>query len=55
MQAADKIGVKNMHVTHMTHNSSHVEYEAYMKEHKKDFPNIEGTVGPAYDGLELQV
>ncbi len=55
MQAADKIGVKNMWVTHLTHNSSHVEYEEYMKEHKADFPGIRGSAAPAYDGLELIV
>lgn len=55
MQAADKIGVKNMWITHMTHNASHVEYQAYMQENKKAFPNIKGSAGPAYDGLELQV
>ena len=55
MQAADKIGVNNMWITHMTHNSSHVEYEEYMKEHKPDFPGIKGSAGPAWDGLELTV
>lgn len=55
MQAADKIGVNNMWITHMTHNSSHVEYEEYMKAHKPDFPGIKGSAGPAYDGLELTV
>ena len=55
MQAANKIGVKNMRITHMTHNSSHVEYELYMKEHKNEFPNIKGVTAPAYDGLELEV
>ena len=55
MQAADKIGVKNMWVTHLTHNSSHVEYEAYMNEHIKEFSGIKGTAAPAYDGLELEV
>ena len=55
MQAANKIGVKNMRITHMTHNSSHVEYELYMKEHKIEFPNIKGVAAPAYDGLELEV
>ena len=55
MQAADKIGVKNMWVTHLTHNSSHVEYEEYMNEKKGDFPNIKGRAAPAYDGLELEV
>ena len=55
MQAANKIGVKNMRITHMTHNSSHVEYELYMKEHQSEFPNIKGVAAPAYDGLELEV
>ena len=55
MQAADKIGVQNMWVTHLTHNSSHEEYKAYMNEHKQDFFGIKGTAAPAYDGLELEV
>ena len=55
MQAADKISVQNMWVTHLTHNSSHVEYQAYMNEHKAEFPAIKGTAAPAYDGLELLV
>ena len=55
MQAADNIGVQNMWVTHLTHNSSHEEYKAYMNEHKQDFLGIKGTAAPAYDGLELEV
>ena len=55
MEAANKIGVNNMWVTHLTHNSSHVEYQAYMKEHKAEFPAIKGSAAPAYDGLELIV
>ena len=55
MQAADKIGVKNMYITHMTHNSSHVEYTDYMREHQKEFANITGVAAPAYDGLELEI
>ena len=55
MQAADKIGVKNMYITHMTHNSSHVEYTDYMREHQKEFANITGVAAPAYDGLELKI
>ena len=55
MQAADRIGVNNMWVTHLTHNSSHLEYRAYMEEHKKDFTGIKGSAAPAYDGLELTV
>lgn len=55
MQAADKIGVKNMWVTHLTHNSSHKEYTEYMQEQKAALPGIKGTAEPAYDGLELVV
>ncbi len=55
MQAADKIGVQNMWVTHLTHDSSHLEYQAYMNEHKSEFESIKGTAQPAYDGLELTV
>ena len=55
MQAADKIGVKNMWVTHLTHNASHKEYTEYMQEQKAALPGIKGTAEPAYDGLELVV
>ena len=54
MQAADKIGVKNMWVTHLTHNASHLEYTAYMQEHKGEFAGIKGSAEPAYDGLMLE-
>ena len=55
MQAADTIGVKNMWITHMTHNASHVEYTEYMQEHKNEFQIIKGSAEPAYDGLELEI
>ena len=55
MQAADKIGVKNMRVTHLTHNASHVEYTEYMSSKKQEFSGIKGIAEPAWDGLELQV
>ena len=55
MQAADKIGVNNMWVTHLTHNASHVEYTKYMSEHKNEFKGIKGCAEPAFDGLELEV
>ena len=55
MQAADRIGVKNMWVTHLTHNNNHLEYSEYMQEHKAEFPAIKGTAEPAYDGLLLEV
>ncbi len=55
MQAADKIGVKNMWVTHLPHNESHKEYTEYMQEQKGALSGIRGTAEPAYDGLELLV
>ena len=55
MQAADRIGVKNMWVTHLTHNASHKEYCDYMKEQKAELPGIKGSAEPAWDGLELVV
>ena len=55
MQAADRIGVQNMWVTHLTHNASHLEYSAYMEEQKKELENIKGKAQPAFDGLELLV
>ena len=55
MQAADRIGVKNMWVTHLTHNASHKEYCDYMKEQKAALPGIKGSAEPAWDGLELVV
>ena len=55
MQAADRIGVNNMWVTHLTHNASHKEYCDYMKEQKAELPGIKGSAEPAWDGLELVV
>ncbi len=55
MQAADRIGVNNMWVTHLTHNASHKEYCDYMKEQKTELPGIKGSAEPAWDGLELVV
>ncbi len=55
MQAADRIGVNNMWVTHLTHNASHKEYCDYMKEQKAELSGIKGSAEPAWDGLELVV
>ncbi len=55
MQAANRICVKNMWVTHLTHNATHVEYTGYMQEHKSEFSEIKGSAEPAYDGLVLEV
>lgn len=53
MAAAEKIGAEHVWFTHMTHNSSHREYKAYVKAHLKEFPGLAGckSVGPAWDGL----
>ena len=53
MAAAEKIGADHVWFTHMTHNSSHKEYKAYVKEHLHEFPGLATckSVGPAWDGL----
>ena len=59
LEAADKIGASHTWFTHLTHNMSHDEVQAYIDENLKKFPNLEkivsqgGTVSPGYDGLEL--
>ncbi len=55
MAAAEKIGAEHVWFTHMTHNSSHREYKAYVKAHLKEFPGLLKckSVGPAWDGLKI--
>ena len=55
MEAASQIGAQNVWMTHLTHESSHSEYAAYMNEHKAEYPGITGTAAPSYDGLELNI
>ncbi|MCR4735509.1 MAG: MBL fold metallo-hydrolase [Treponema sp.] len=56
MAAAEKIGAEHVWFTHMTHNSSHREYKAYVKEHLHEFPGLASckSVGPAWDGLVIE-
>jgi phosphoribosyl 1,2-cyclic phosphate phosphodiesterase len=55
MEAAERIGAKNVWLTHLTHTHSHEETLKYVKEHLKDFPKLTRNVSPAWDGLVLKV
>lgn len=56
LEAAGKIGGEHIWLTHLTHNSSHDETAAYIKEHLPDFPSLASakSVLPAYDTLVLE-
>lgn len=56
MEVAERIGARHVWFTHMTHNSSHREYKAYVKAHLKEFPGLcrAKSVGPAWDGLVIK-
>ena len=56
LEVSGKIGAEHIWFTHLTHNSSHDETAAYMKEHKADFPGLASvkTLLPAYDGLVIE-
>lgn len=59
MDAAAKIGGKNIWFTHLTHSSSHEDVNSYIHEHINEIPNLQaiietgGIISPAYDGLDL--
>lgn len=53
MECAEKIGAENVWLTHLTHNSSHIQVEAYIQEHLKDFPKLTKNTHPAYDQLKI--
>jgi len=57
LEASGKIGGQQIWFTHLTHNSSHVETDAYLAMHRKDFPTLEeaASIRPAYDGLVLEI
>ena len=58
MEAAQKLHPKKVWFTHLTHQSSHRQVIRYIKQHKKDFPdlfNCAKSVLPAYDGLVLKI
>lgn len=54
MAVAEKLNPSHTWMTHITHSMSHVQIEAYLKEHAVEFPRLTGTVCAAYDGLILE-
>lgn len=59
LEAAQKMNPRNVYLTHITHNMSHVQIEDYVKSILWKFPLLKKKaengfyIGPAYDGLEL--
>ena len=53
LEASSKIGADHIWFTHLTHNSSHEETAAYIKEHRADFPALAAaqSILPAHDEL----
>ena len=53
LETAGKIGADHIWFTHLTHNSSHEETAAYIKEHRADFPALAAaqSILPAHDEL----
>ena len=56
LEVSGKIGGKQIWFTHLTHNSSHVETDAYLAEHRSEFPALQNalSIKAAYDGLLLK-
>ena len=56
LEASDKLFPKNVWMTHITHEKSHKDIIAYLKENKKSFKNLKDIeVQPAYDKLVLEI
>lgn len=61
MEVAEQIKPKHTWFIHICHLMTHVEIQNYTNEQLADFPNLAeivkngGSVGPAYDGLELEI
>ena len=59
LEVAQKMNPRNVYLTHITHNMSHVQIEDYVKSILWKFPLLKKNaengfyIGPAYDGLEL--
>lgn len=53
MEVACKIGGENVWITHLTHHSTHEEYQEYINNHLRDFSGLTKKVSPAYDGLTI--
>lgn len=54
METASRIGGKNIWITHLTHHSSHIEYQNYINQHKNEFSGLTNNVAPASDGLVIE-
>ena len=56
LDCAAKIHPKNVWLTHICHNNSHEQINAWLLQHKKQFPALKGIpVHAAYDGLTLTI
>lgn len=56
LECAARIRPKNVWLTHITHNSSHEQINAWLAIHKKQFPELADIpVHAAYDGLKLTI
>ncbi len=60
LEVAEKLEAKNVYLTHITHNMSHVQICDYVNEILKYFPNLQANVkkgfyvGPAFDGMQIE-
>lgn len=54
MEAAHKIGAKQVWITHLTHHNGHNETRKYLKKHVNDFPGLTKHISPAWDGLKIK-
>ena len=56
LECASKIHPKHVWLTHICHNNSHEQINAWLAEHKKQFPSLADIpVHAAYDGLILNI
>lgn len=56
LECAAKIGPKHVWLTHICHNNSHEQINAFLSEHKGKYPNLrEIPVSAAYDGLTFTI
>ncbi len=56
LECASKIRPKHVWLTHICHNNSHEQINAWLSEHKKQFPSLADIpVHAAYDGLILNI
>ena len=55
LEVSAKIGGQHIWFTHLTHNSSHEETNAYLAEHRGEFPGLDAaeSIEAAYDGLVI--